>query len=293
MKDLLELKEKIKDADMILLGIGEELSLKHSELLKEHPIHKRFEQEMAELSNEAKEFVQDALYMNELKKGEHPKIRELLYSYRQLQNLVEGKNLFVVTTCNDDVIDLTGFPMDRVVKPCGTRELMQCQENCSDEVIETEELYTQIYAALENMYEKDVFFAEEIQKMIPHCSKCQAYMKHNMVGSQGYSEQGYLPQWKRYTMWLQGTLNKQLCLIELGESFRYPTVIRWPFEKVANLNQKSVMVRVNETLPQVTKEIAERSYSVAMNSREFLEKITAIRYEEQIRIEEDEDVKAE
>lgn len=282
MEDLLQLREKIEDADMILLGIGEELSLRYAEVLKENPIYIKFQQEIEALAEAEQAFVRESLVRKELESAKQPQIRELLKAYQQLKELVDGKNLFVVTTCNDDVIDKAGFPLERVVKPCGTGKLLQCADGCTETVTDAGDCYEAIGDALEEMYLSGVFWPQEIQCRIPRCPECQSYMRPNLVGIQGYSEQGYLPQWKRYTMWLQGTLNKKLCLLELGENFRYPTVIRWPFEKVANLNQKSVMVRVNKALPQVTKEIAERSFSVAADSKEFLEKIAAIPKDEQI-----------
>ena len=44
-------------------------------------------------------------------------------------------------------------------------------------------------------------------------------------------EEGYQKQWEKYTKWLQGTLNKKLCILELGVELNLPSIIRWPFEK--------------------------------------------------------------
>ena len=38
-------------------------------------------------------------------------------------------------------------------------------------------------------------------------------------------------QWDLYNKWLSATLNKKLMLIELGEGFLIPNLIRWPFER--------------------------------------------------------------
>lgn len=38
-------------------------------------------------------------------------------------------------------------------------------------------------------------------------------------------------QWNGYTGWLAGTLNRTTVLLELGEGFAHPSLIRWPFER--------------------------------------------------------------
>ena len=37
--------------------------------------------------------------------------------------------------------------------------------------------------------------------------------------------------WKHYTLWLSCTLNRNTVLLELGENYKDPSLIRWPFEK--------------------------------------------------------------
>ena len=46
-------------------------------------------------------------------------------------------------------------------------------------------------------------------------------------------------QWNGYTGWLAGTLNRTTVLLELGEGFAHPSLIRWPFERTAAINRKA------------------------------------------------------
>lgn len=68
--------------------------------------------------------------------------------------------------------------------------------------------------------------------------------------------------WEKYLHWLGFTLNQKLCILELGVGFEHPEAIRFPFEKTCYFNQKSILIRVNQTFPQVSAEIAERGISV-------------------------------
>ena len=95
----------------------------------------------------------------------------------------------------------------------------------------------------------------------------------NTVHTDDYDEKGYLEQWQLYTKWLQGTLNKNLTVVELGVGMRYPTVIRWPFEKIVFFNKKARLVRVNESLYQLTEELSGKGCGIPRNGVEWLENL--------------------
>ena len=95
----------------------------------------------------------------------------------------------------------------------------------------------------------------------------------NNIYAENYNEKGYLEQWSLYTKWLQGTLNRKLLVLELGEGMRFPTVIRWPFEKIAYFNKKAVFVRVNEELYQLTEELSEKGLGISKNAIAWLESL--------------------
>ena len=103
----------------------------------------------------------------------------------------------------------------------------------------------------------------EIEK--PVCPICQKEAKMNIVKTEGYLEEGYLPDWERYRKWLSCTLNKKLCILELGVGFQYPSVIRWPFEKTAFLNNKASFVRVNSKFFQLSEELKGKAISIPQN----------------------------
>lgn len=76
--------------------------------------------------------------------------------------------------------------------------------------------------------------------------------------------------WEAYQKWLSMTLNRSLLILELGEGFLNPALMRWPFEKVCFLNQKACLVRVNEKFPQTAAELSGRSLAVKENSVDFI-----------------------
>lgn len=77
-------------------------------------------------------------------------------------------------------------------------------------------------------------------------------------------------EWDGYMKWLAGTLNKKTVLLELGEGFEHPSLIRWPFEKTASLNNKAYLYRVHKKFYQITDELKEKAAAVKADSVEFM-----------------------
>ena len=95
-------------------------------------------------------------------------------------------------------------------------------------------------------------------------------MIYNNIYTEKYDENGYLGNWQIYTKWLQGTLNKKLCIIELGASMQFPQIIRFPFEKIAFYNQKAQFFRVHSKLYQLTEELKDKGTAIKENPVDFL-----------------------
>lgn len=171
--------------------------------------------------------------------------RKVKEAYKQLYALVKDKDYFVVTTLTDGALYDTEFSKERFVAPCGNVHWRQCSKACT----------------------KDIWEEGEVGEICPHCG---AQTEGNTIQSESYIEEGYLPMWKKYQLWLSTTLNRKLVVLELGVGFKTPTVIRWPFEKTVFFNQKAWLFRVHGELPQISEEIKEKSTSVLENSVEFL-----------------------
>lgn len=92
---------------------------------------------------------------------------------------------------------------------------------------------------------------------------CGSERSGNVVTNLEYDESGYLPQWEFYRNWLASTIGKRLLLLELGVGMAYPSVIRMPFERTTQYNQKAYLVRIHSKLAQVPEEIQDRSLCIS------------------------------
>ena len=212
-----EVREKIKEAQKVLIGIGKEWALRDDE----KDIRFRY------LSDPAQS--------------------DLKAAYEELYQLIQDKDYYIVTTLTDGAIYEMPFDKNRIVAPCGNIHWRQCSKACTKDIWEEGE--------------------------VPDDPHCKAPLTGNTLKAETYIEEGYLPRWKDYMKWQPGTINRSLVILELGEGFSTPTVMRWPFEKIIYFNQKSKLYRINENFYQLPKEAEKRGVSVHENSvRWMLEK---------------------
>ena len=233
-----EVKALLADTDKVLIGIGESFERKDEQfntdafrmLEKENPLLAGFER------------------LGYWKDNPENKVVE---AYNRLFELVKEKDYFIVTTCTDDRIYESRFAEDRITAPCGTWKYLQCSDLCTDELLPVTE---------EMIHKKEMIY----------CPRCKKRVSFNQVTCDKYNEKGYLAGWTAYRNWLQQTINKKLCIIELGVGMKYPTIIRWPFEKIAYCNNKASFVRVHDYLYQMTEELGQKGMSIQANPVDFL-----------------------
>ena len=188
---------------------------------------------------------------------------DALLALNRLADVLEKKNYYALSICTNDITKKSNLQKDRVVQPCGTVAQKQCEGRCEEGL---QELSQEECATLNKM-----LLRQELPEIdLGICPKCGSPLVLNTVYTENYDENGYLKDWSRYTKWLQGTLNKKLCILELGVDLTYPSIIRWPFEKVAFYNNKAHFVRVNERLYHMSEEIKDKGISVPKNAVEWL-----------------------
>ena len=102
---------------------------------------------------------------------------------------------------------------------------------------------------------------------------CGSERSGNVVTNDDYDESEYLPQWQYYLNWLTSTIGKNLCVLELGVGMAYPSVIRMPFERTVQYNQKASMIRIHSKLAQVPEEIQDRSVCYEKEPVKFLNEL--------------------
>lgn len=242
MEYISQISESIKEAELVVVGLGEEWNV--SEETKKSDNYKRI---LADVKAKPEyQWIMPYVY-------EKLTDDSLQAAYQNLFSMLEGKNYFIVATTMNSAF-MCYAKADRVVMPCGSARKM-CDEDLT-ESHQNEEFIKSLNAYIKGdiSLEEISFVQDEKGEVVPF----------NNVLASNYKQEGYLPAWNIYMRWLQGTMNRKVCLLELGAGLEYPSVIRFPFEKMVYFNQKATCYRVHSFLYQLAEEMAERSISVPM-----------------------------
>ena len=249
-----EIKRKIDDAELILAGIGEEFD--GQSVLGGNVQWNDMEEELT-ARNEA--WMLPILRYTALRE-QNSGITEALV---RLKAVLQGKNYFLISTCTSGILETMGFIEERIVLPCGSFYKKQCPDGCAEGLQDiTDDERDLLISWIQQRNDRQI--------SIGRCPHCGRELVLNNVYYEKYDENGYMEAWSRYTKWLQGTLNRKLCILELGVNLDYPSVIRFPFEKAGFYNQKAVLIRVNERLYQLPENMGGRGISIAKNSIDWL-----------------------
>lgn len=266
--------DRVKGADMVLVGLGE--AFDPGQILKTEKICLAGAEA---LRGQQKDWLIPAF--QSWYQGQMPSVQEeLRQALEKLADLLEGKNYFVVSVSVNDLIREIPWRENRLTMPCGGSRRKQCDGGCDgileDVTAQDREAMDKYFKGLMEFLREPPGEAQRAESAyngalsLGTCPVCGKPLILNNVHAPYYNESDYLPAWQLYTKWLQGTLHKDLVILELGVGMRFPSVVRWPFEKTAFFNQKAYFCRVNETLYQVPEELREKSVTMARNPVDWL-----------------------
>lgn len=252
-----EILEMLEQSDMVLVGLGEDFD--GTGFLRQD---ERYLSGRARIEENGFHWLMPAWNEFCVEKSGNAALGA---GFEKLADILRGRNHFVVSVSMDSRAESVG----RVVMPCGSSRMKQCAGGCGGTLSAvTEEDKGRLSRFFEGLY--GGCFPEEGLSLSGVCPECGGALVLNNIYAENYNEAGYLEQWKLYTKWLQGTLNHRLFVLELGVGMRFPSVIRWPFEKVAFFNQKAFFCRIHEKLYQLTKELAEKGCGISKNAIDWL-----------------------
>lgn len=255
-----QLIDDIKEAEYVIVGVGEKFGYEWKLLEADARYNELVE--IIEKTNKCRWVIP---YLQKVAMDEN-KDEVLANAYDKIVELIADKDAYVVTTTIDDYVYDSDIPLDRIVTPCGGFKKLQCEKACCNEITN---LPLPLLKYVENLY-NNMMSLDEIQDKYPECPFCGANLVFNQIGCENYVEAGYIRDWALYREWLEKTMNRRVVLLELGVGLGFMSVIRSPFEKLAEYNLKSKMYRVHPTLYMGTPQISERCISVQADPRKWI-----------------------
>ena len=230
-----EILQKIEEAEYVLVGLGQEFDMEF--FLQSREDYRRIREQLQQ---------QNVLWLlpyveEQFRRQYLPEMEaEIEKGLQKLAKVLEKKSYFVVSSSlNHKLAEVPWKKMllkkERFVAPCGDWTKKQCPDGCEEGIqTVTEADEEQLQESFKKL-QTNGFSVPDLGK----CPKCGKKLVLNNVYAGRYDEKGYLKTWTEYQNWLQNTLNHKMVLLEIGEGNRFPTIIRFPFERIALFQQKA------------------------------------------------------
>lgn len=175
--------------------------------------------------------------------------------YKELLELVEDKNYFVLTTNVDHCFQKAGFDKERLFYTQGDYGLFQCSKPCHSETYDNEEIILRMMEQQNDM--------RVPTELIPHCPKCGSIMTMNLRADDTFVEdEGWHEACRRYEKFINDNKDKKILFIELGVGYNTPGIIKYPFWRMTNSFDKSFYVSINYGEAYVPDEIKDKAICI-------------------------------
>ena len=260
------LLERIKASDLCIIGIGSEWNWVKKGIKSD----RRYCQILEYCKDEGNQWLLPIVEYEYAYYNSNKKIED---AYRGLCKMLGDKKYFLVSDIVFQDALLYGFDPEKCVYPCGNLMYLQTSSD-KDELISAQsvpdfmELVERIHGIITDL---DGNIGEDSSFSRPFYKGKELYLnqKRTEYSKIVYNESAYINKWNEYMTYLSRTLNSNLLILELGVGLEYPTVVRWPFEKITFINKKAHLIRVHEKLYHHTPEIDGKTDSIPMNSVDY------------------------
>lgn len=174
--------------------------------------------------------------------------------YQRLFELVKDKDYFVITTNVDAQFYKAGFASERIFAVQGDYGKLQCAKGCHDRLYDNESFVRQMIAE-----QKDCRIPSSL---VPKCPVCGGDMEVNVRKDVYFvQDKAWYAAEGCYEDFYDRACGKKTVLLELGVGYNTPTIIRFPFERMAYENKDVFLIRMNKQYPDAILENAKRTLS--------------------------------
>ena len=171
--------------------------------------------------------------------------------YQQLLELVRGKDYFVITTNVDGQFRKAGFDTERLFEVQGDYAYIQGVTGADGHTYYAEDLFRRMVAE-----QKDcaipTALVPSLRQFNSDAPKDEAMDIHVRKDVYFVEDEQWNHMQEQYESFLQRAMDGQshIALLELGVGFNTPSIIRFPFERLAARLPRTALIRVNKDYPQ-------------------------------------------
>jgi NAD-dependent SIR2 family protein deacetylase len=175
--------------------------------------------------------------------------------YIELNQLFNKKKYFIITTNADSQIEKAGFPSEKIFSTQGNYCYFQCSNPCSEEIYYNEKMIDTMVRTMPDHFE---IRTEDI----PVCPKCGALMIPNLRCDNNFVEKPHMEKLTEYLKFIQENQNSRIVFMELGVGYATPGIIRYPFEKMAQMIDSAMFIRINQNDADIPYTLKKKSISI-------------------------------
>lgn len=283
-----ELKEKISEADAVVIGAGSGLSTSagfvysgerfkqyFSDFEEKYDFHDMYSGGFYpyETLEEYWAYWSRYIYINRYMDAPKP-------VYDRLLELVKDKDYFVITTNVDHCFQKARFDKKRLFYTQGDYGLFQCSNPCCQETYDNEEAVRKMVLAQGCeiaadgsliVSQKKKLLSTIPSELIPVCSHCGRPLTMNLRSDATFVEdEGWRRAAERYENFLRTRNNMKILFLELGVGYNTPGIIKYPFWQMTARNPKSTYACLNYDEAFAPNEIRKQSVCISGDIGETL-----------------------
>ncbi len=206
-------------------------------------------------------------------------------TYADLLRLVRDKDCFVLTTNVDHCFQKAGFDKTRLFYTQGDYGLFQCSKPCCRRTWDNEETVRGMVLAQGYVIgERNELILPEGKKaamavpsdLLPRCPNCGRPLTMNLRSDDRFAEdEGWQKAAAAYEAWLTAHRDARVVFLEIGVGYNTPGIIKYSFWQQVYRNPKAFYACLNLEEAQVPEAIRERSLVLAGDSHRIIRELSA------------------
>lgn len=199
--------------------------------------------------------------------------------YKQLFQLVENKDYFVLTTNVDHCFQKAGFDKNRMFYTQGDYGLFQCSKPCHHGTYDNEEIVKKMVVSQGYRIEAGKLTVPEgtqirrtvPTELVPRCPKCGRPMSMNLRADNTFvQDAGWEDAAKRYEKFMENHRGQNVVFLELGVGYNTPGIIKYNFWQYAHNWRNAFYVCINKGDAYVPREIENKAVGINADLAEVL-----------------------
>ena len=201
-------------------------------------------------------------------------------TYEALFRLVQGKDYFVLTTNVDHCFQKAGFDKKRLFYTQGDYGLFQCTKPCCKKTWDNEDIVRRMVLSQGfaigqggrlTVPEGVVPALRVPTELLPKCPNCGRPLTMNLRADDKFVEDaGWQDAAVEYEAWLTAHQDRRVLYLEIGVGWNTPGIIKFNFWNQANQNRNATYACLNAEDTRVPGELMDRGIGIMGDSAQII-----------------------